>query len=163
MGFFLVFFIKTVFKKKQLFVGSNHVQCTCISHFIIKNYTKPWTVMSGNLYGVQQDFPIQFQKGLLKTISLLAGIMNLWLGQRALDARTVHVDYCCILTIYMGLWVHKIIGQGSIFSTKMVNWATKFLFWRPKFKSGGQHDHQHTCNWGWRPEILDNFPSLIRF
>jgi len=47
--------------------------------------------------------------------------------------------------------------QGSILSTKMVAWATKFHLWRPKFKSGGQHDHQH--NWGWRPEILDNFPS----
>jgi hypothetical protein len=38
-----------------------------------------------------------------------------------------------------------------------VAWATKFCFWRPKCKSGGQRDHQH--NWGWRLEILNNFPS----
>ena len=47
--------------------------------------------------------------------------------------------------------------QGSILSTKMVAWATKFHLRLPKFKSGGQHDHQH--NSGWRTEILDNFPS----
>ena len=39
----------------------------------------------------------------------------------------------------------------------MVAWETKFCFWWPKRKSGGQRDHQH--NWGWWPEILDNFPS----
>jgi hypothetical protein len=31
------------------------------------------------------------------------------------------------------------------------------LKWWPKFKSGGQRDHQRNC--GWQPEILDNFPS----
>ena len=32
--------------------------------------------------------------------------------------------------------------QGSILSPKMVAWVTKLRLWRPKFKSGGQHDHQ---------------------
>jgi len=30
--------------------------------------------------------------------------------------------------------------QGSILSTKMVAWTTKFRVWRPKFKSGGQRN-----------------------
>jgi hypothetical protein len=42
--------------------------------------------------------------------------------------------------------------QRLILSTKMVAWATKFRFWRPKFKSGGQCDHQR--NWGWPPVII---------
>ena len=46
-----------------------------------------------------------------------------------------------------------LVLQGSILSTKMMDWATKFRFLWPKFKSGGQH------NWGWRLDILDNFPS----
>ena len=40
------------------------------------------------------------------------------------------------------------VVQGSILSNK-------FCFWQPKFKSGGQRDHQR--NWGRRPEILDNW------
>ena len=44
-------------------------------------------------------------------------------------------EYSCMINIFM--------YQGSILSTKMVAWATKFHLRLPKFKSGGQHDHQH--------------------
>ena len=44
-------------------------------------------------------------------------------------------------------------------ASKKVWHQSSILWWpgRPKCKSGGQRDHQ--LNWGWRLEILDNFPS----
>jgi hypothetical protein len=45
--------------------------------------------------------------------------------------------------------------QGSILSTKMVTWATKFRNWLPKFKSGSQYCQWR--NWNYRPEIAFGF------